>query len=84
MKRYLFNVRGMACAMCESHINDAVRNACGVKSVKSDRNRNETVVIAEDLDTDKVTAVIRALGYEAEFAGLGENKSRGLFGRRKE
>ena len=32
-------IDGMACGMCESHINDAIRNNFDVKKVKSSHKR---------------------------------------------
>lgn len=63
MKEYVFDVEGMACAMCEAHINDAVRRVAGVKSVHSDRRARQTVVTAETLDTQAVMEAIAGLGY---------------------
>ena len=55
MWKYTVEVRGMMCAMCESHVNDAVRRALRVKSVRSSRAKNETVVLAEQaLDEAKL------------------------------
>ena len=67
MKKYIFKVEGMSCGMCESHINDAVRSLAGVKSVKSDRRKNETEVVAESLDTAAVVKAVTGLGYDASF-----------------
>ena len=66
----------MSCAMCENHINDAVRRMCDIDSVKSSRKKNETVVIADTLDTEVIKKVLSVLGYEAE---LKEEKSSFLF-----
>ena len=84
MTEYTFTVRGMSCEMCEAHINDAVR-ACGdVKRVKSDRKKNQTVALAESLDTAAVVAAIRALGYDADDAvGEAPYEKKSLFGRKK-
>ncbi|MDO4377840.1 MAG: heavy metal-associated domain-containing protein [Erysipelotrichia bacterium] len=58
------NVEGMACEMCESHINSAIRNNFDVKKVTSSRKKNETVVLSEEpLDEEKVEKVITDLGY---------------------
>ena len=54
MKKYVLSVSGMSCAMCENHINDAIRRTCEIKSVKSDRRKNETVILAERIEPDRV------------------------------
>ena len=62
MKKYTFAVNGMQCAMCESHINDMVRNLAKIKSVKSDRHQKRTIVTADELDVDKIVDGINKLG----------------------
>lgn len=42
MYQITLNIDGMMCAMCESHVNDAVRNAFPVKKVTSSHSRGET------------------------------------------
>lgn len=80
MWKYTIEVRGMMCAMCESHVNDAVRRALPVKSVRSSRAKNETVVLAEQaLDEVALRAAITATGYEA--GGITRQQAqKGLFG----
>ena len=39
MKKFVSSVSGMSCAMCENHINDAVRRMRDVDSVKSSRKK---------------------------------------------
>ena len=41
MTRTTVQVSGMACGMCEAHVNDAVRSAFRVKKVNSSRARGE-------------------------------------------
>ena len=67
MKKYVLYVSGMSCAMCENHINDAIRRTCEIKSVKSDRRKNETVILAERIEPDRVIAELHKLGYEANL-----------------
>ena len=40
-------IDGMMCAMCESHINDAVRQAVPVKKVSSSHSKGETVILSD-------------------------------------
>lgn len=67
MKKYIFSVSGMSCAMCEGHINDSIRGICDADSVKSSRKKNETVVIADTLDTEAIKKALSDLGYEANL-----------------
>ena len=64
MTEYRFTIKGMACEMCENHINDAVRRIADIKSIKSNRKKGETVVVAEKLDAVRVCEAIRGLGYD--------------------
>lgn len=82
MKETIINIEGMACNMCESHINSAIRNNFNVKKVTSSHSKNQTVVTSEDsLDPKKVKKVISELGYD--YKGQQEREvveKKGLFG----
>ena len=41
-------VSGMACSMCEAHVNDAVRSALNVKKVTSSHVKGETVILSDE------------------------------------
>ena len=57
-------VSGMACSMCEAHINDAIRGAFPVEKVTSSHSKGETVILSkEPLDEKAFRAVIDATGY---------------------
>ena len=47
MYQITLGIDGMMCGMCESHINDAVRNAFPVKKVTSSHSRGQTVILSE-------------------------------------
>ena len=61
----------MSCAMCENHINDVVRRMRDIDRVKSSRQKNETVVIADTLDTavTKKPVAIAVTGFSYGAAG---------------
>lgn len=64
MVKMVLNVEGMACGMCEAHINDAIRRAFPVKKVHSSHSKGRTEIVAEQaLDEDKLRSVISATGY---------------------
>ena len=66
MYKTTVKVDGMACGMCEAHVNDAVRSAFDVKSVSSSRSKCRTEIISNDpLDADKLVSVITNSGYPA-------------------
>jgi len=61
----ILHINGMMCSMCESHVNDAIRNNFYVKKVKSSKRKNQTVVVSENpLDEAKVRKVITEAGYD--------------------
>jgi copper chaperone CopZ len=64
MIKIVLTVDGMMCGMCESHINDAVRNAFSVKKVTSSHTKGQTVILTElDIDDDTLRKVIDKTGY---------------------
>jgi len=61
----ILHINGMMCSMCESHINDAIRNNFDVKKVKSSKRKKQTVIVSENpLDAEKISSVITETGYE--------------------
>ncbi len=65
MVKTVLNIDGMMCGMCESHMNDLMRNKFNVKKVTSSAKKGETVVISkEDLDMAQVEKEISEIGYK--------------------
>ena len=78
----ILKIDGMACGMCEAHVNDAVRGAFPVKKVTSSHARGETVILAEaPLDEAKLQAAIEAAGYTVGGIRTEESPKAGLFAR---
>ena len=64
MTQTVLKIEGMDCGMCESHVNDAIRNNFSVKKVKSSHKKGETVIKSEQpLDAEKLKKVIADTGY---------------------
>ncbi len=64
MVKITLDVDGMACGMCEAHINDAVRQAFAVKKVTSSHSKGKTEIIAkEPIDEEELKTAIQATGY---------------------
>ena len=64
MIKTTLKVKGMACGMCEAHINDEIRKNFNVKKVSSSHTKGETVIISEEpVNEDAVKSVIAAKGY---------------------
>lgn len=65
MIKITLDIDGMACGMCEAHINETVRKAFTVKKVTSSHNKRKTEIITESLvDEAKLKSVIEATGYK--------------------
>lgn len=65
MVRITLGIEGMACGMCEAHINEAVRNAFRVKKVTSSRAKKQTIILAEqDIPELELKDVVAKAGYD--------------------
>ena len=74
-------IDGMACEMCEAHINEAIRRAFKVKSAKADRKRKLCTVVSEEpLDELRLRETIAQTGYELTGISSGPYEKKGLFG----
>ena len=85
MFQTIVKINGMACAMCESHINDTIRASFRVKSVKSSHTKGETVILSEEeIPADNLVRAISATGYTVLSADSRpyEKKGFALFKRR--
>ena len=84
MVKVVAKVEGMACGMCEAHVNEAVKKAFNVKEVTSSHKDSVTEIIAEtELDEAKVKEVIEAEGYTVLGVSTEEYKKKrfSLFGK---
>lgn len=64
MIKTTLKIEGMACSMCEAHINDVVRKTAAVKKVTSSHKKGETVILSEQpLDVPALKEAIKATGY---------------------
>ena len=63
MVKTTLGIDGMMCGMCESHMNDAIRNNFDVKKVTSSHSKKQTEVISEEaLDEGKLKEVVEKTG----------------------
>ena len=73
-------VSGMACSMCEAHINDTIRAAFSVEKVSSSHSKGETVILSkEPLDENALRTAIDATGYTAGEIHAETYEKKGLF-----
>ena len=85
MVKITLKIDGMACGMCEAHVNDAIRQAFSVKKVKASHSRGQAEIIAEGpLEEAALKAAVAAAGYvvTAVCTEPYEKKAFGLFGKR--
>lgn len=82
MRKITVGIDGMMCGMCESHINDAIRQKFPqIKKVSADRKKKQAVILSEsDLDEQAVKETIDATGYTFLSLSSEEYKKKGLFG----
>lgn len=82
MQKITLKIDGMMCGMCESHINDTVRQHFAVQKVTSSHTKGETVILAEQApDEAELRKVIAATGYELKSITVEPyEKKSGFFG----
>lgn len=83
MVKTTLKIDGMMCGMCESHVNDAIRNAFPVKKVTSSHSKGETVIISEEaLSEDTIREVMQPTGYELKDITSEPYEKKSLFSRK--
>ena len=83
MTKYILTIDGMMCGHCEAHMNDAVRNNFSVKKVESSHAKKQCVIVAEELDEDKLKSVVAETGYELKGIDKEPYEKKGLFAKFK-
>lgn len=80
MVKITLEIQGMACGMCESHINDTIRRQFSVKKVSSSHSKGRTEIIAENpIDEGDLKKAISETGYELVSAKAEPYLKKGLF-----
>ena len=80
MVKITVGIEGMACGMCEAHINEAVRNSFSVKKVKSSHTKKQTVIITEqEIGRQELESVIANAGYKVISVSQELYKRKGLW-----
>lgn len=84
MIKTVIKINGMACSMCEAHIQDAIRNNFNVKKVSASHSKGEcTVISADALDEEKLKKIISDTGYDFISVSSEPYEKHGLFGFKK-
>ncbi|MBQ7715454.1 MAG: cation transporter [Clostridia bacterium] len=64
MYKTTLKIDGMACGMCEAHVNEAVRSAVKAKKVTSSYKTGECVIISDaPVDEDALRTALGKTGY---------------------
>ncbi len=81
MVKTTLQIDGMMCAMCESHVDDAVRNACKVKKVTSSHKKGKCEILSEEtLDEGALCSAVEATGYRVLGCASEPYVKKSLFG----
>lgn len=85
MTKTILHIGGMACGMCEAHINDVIRRvAPEAKRVASSHAKGEATFQTETApDMERLAAAIRETGYELLSWETAPVEKHGLFGKKK-
>lgn len=84
MLKITMKIDGMLCAMCESHVNDAIRRAFPVKKVTSSHAKGETVILTEaDIPEEQLRGAMEPTGYRVLAVSKENYEKKGLFGLRR-
>jgi len=76
-------IEGMACSMCEAHINDVVRRTCRVKKVSSSHTKGQTEILSDEpLDLSALKDAIQITGYTVVSEYAEPYEKRRLFSRK--
>ena len=80
MKNIILDIDGMKCSMCESHINDIIRQNFKVKKVKSSHIKNNTIITTQnDLDMENLKQKLFDFGYKTVSVKTEEVQQKCLF-----
>ena len=84
MIKTTLKIDGMACSMCEAHINDCIRKNFKIKKVSSLHKKGETVIESEEsLNFDDLKNAVAETGYKILGISSESVEKHGPFGRKK-
>lgn len=85
MVKNIVKIEGMACNMCEAHINDTIRKIYPkAKKVSASHTKNEATFLTEEpVEEETLKNAIEETGYHYVSMSSEPYEKKGLFGRRK-
>lgn len=64
MTKTILKIDGMACGMCEAHINDCIRQNFSIKKIKTSHKEGKAEIVSElPLNKEKLQKVVSDTGY---------------------
>ena len=82
MIKMTVGIEGMACGMCEAHVNEAIRNTFRVKKGTSSHTKKQTIILAEqDIPEEDLKNVVAKAGYEVVSVNSEPYEKKGWFKR---
>lgn len=73
-------IDGMMCSMCESHVNDAIRNHLSVKKVSASHSKGEATIISEEpISEGELEKALDGSGYKILSVSSKPYKKKKLF-----
>ena len=81
MIKTILKIDGMACGMCEAHINDCLRQNFDTKKIKTSHAAGTSEIISENpLDEQKLHSASAAAGYTLLSVKAEPYAKKGFFG----
>ena len=82
MLQTILTVKGMACSMCEAHVNDVIRRNFPVKKVSASHKKESVEILSEQsLDGEKLKSALKEIGYDVTDINEKQYEKKGLFHR---
>ena len=80
MNKITLGIEGMACGMCEAHINETIRNRFSVEKVSSSHTKKQTVILTrQDIPEQELREAVAGTGYEVVSVSCEPYRKKGLF-----
>ncbi|MFQ9985512.1 MAG: heavy-metal-associated domain-containing protein [Lachnospiraceae bacterium] len=83
MVQIIVGIDGMACEMCEAHVNEAIRGKFPVKKVTSSHKKAQSVIISEqNISETELREALDPTGYKLTSYESAPYEKKGLFSRK--
>ncbi|MGM9662019.1 MAG: heavy-metal-associated domain-containing protein [Oscillospiraceae bacterium] len=80
MYKTTVKIDGMACGMCEAHVNDAIRKALAVKKVTASHSKGCAEILSEgEIPEEALRRALDGTGYRGLSVSAEPYQKKGLF-----